>query len=115
MATPLHERIPFTSASAWFNSFDELLKKEFAPSHRCLEYPVDLAGVDVSFLRGLKNCCLVIEHFPDSSRNLTFELSRRQTPADAQWRRSLGRDVIAVLSFSSARVTGRKPLAILID
>src|SRR5271167_1313537 len=34
MPTPLHERIPFARASAWFDSFDELLKKEFAPSHR---------------------------------------------------------------------------------
>jgi hypothetical protein len=32
---------------------------------------------------GLNNCCFVIEHFPDSSRYSLFELSRRQTPADA--------------------------------
>ena len=84
-----------------------------------MEHLIDLARVDVSFLSGLKDCCLVIEHFPDSSRYSIFELSRRQTPADARWRRSLGqevaRNVIAVLSFSFAGVTGGKPIAILIE
>src|SRR6266851_8779387 len=89
------------------------------PDAGCVEYLVDLARVDVGFLSGLKNRCFVIEHFPDSSRYSIFELSRRQTPAAARWRRFLdlevARDVVAVPSFSFSRVTWRKPIAILVD
>jgi hypothetical protein len=62
--------------------------KTVTPGACCLEYLVDLARADVSFLSGLKNRCFVIEHFPDSSRYSLFELSRRQTPAPARWWRT---------------------------
>src|SRR6202043_4070186 len=61
----------------------------------------------------------VTEHFPDRGCDSVFEFSCRQPPADARRRKSLGRevarDVVAVLSLSFACVTGRKPVAILVD
>jgi hypothetical protein len=49
------------------------LLEAVTPSLRRVEYPVDLARINVSFLSALKNCCLVIEHFPNSSRHSLFE------------------------------------------
>jgi hypothetical protein len=84
-----------------------------------VEYSFDSARVVGSILCGFKDRRLVIEHFPDGSRDSTFEFSRRQPPANARRHNSLGRevarDVVAVLSLSFACVTGRKPIAILVD
>jgi uncharacterized membrane protein YccC len=45
MATILHHHVPFARTSAWFRSFDELLKKEFSPSRRRLVNSVRLATI----------------------------------------------------------------------
>jgi len=45
MATTLHQRTPFPVASAWFASFDQLLKKEFSPSRRRLVNTTRLATI----------------------------------------------------------------------
>jgi hypothetical protein len=56
---------------------------------------------------------------PDRGRDSIFEFSCGQPPADPWRRKSLGREVaryvIAVLSLSFPCVTGRKPVAILVD
>ena len=84
-----------------------------------MEYAIDLAGVNVGFLSGLKHGRLVAEHFPDRGCDSIFDLSCGQPPADPRRRKSSGRevarDVVAVLSPSFPRVTGRKPIAILVD
>jgi hypothetical protein len=84
-----------------------------------VEYAFDSARVVGSLLYVFKDRRLVIEHFPDGSRDSTFEFSRRQTPAEARRNgspgRAVARHVVAVLSLSFACVTGRKSLAILVN